>query len=62
MKKAPRRDISVRGETYAQLRAEAKRRGISVTQLVGDIITSWYEGQPLLAGKPKPPTTIPDRF
>lgn len=60
--KTRKKDISVRGETYAQLRAEAKRRGVTVTQLVGDIIAAWRAGQPLGAGKPTPPTSIPDRF
>jgi hypothetical protein len=35
-----REQISVRGDTYAQLKAEAERRGVSVTAVVEEFLGS----------------------
>jgi len=39
-----KKDISVKGETYQQLRTAAKKQGVSVTALVADIVHRFFHG------------------
>lgn len=61
-----KKDISVKGETYQQLRTAAKKQGISVTALVADIVHRFFHGgaAPKTSKKaPKsPPPAMPTTF
>ena len=37
--------ITMRGATYSQLRDEAKRRGITVSTLMEQIVDNFFKGQ-----------------
>jgi len=39
-----RNEVSVRGDTHAKLKAEAKRRGIPVTELLKEILSGPIPG------------------